>query len=86
MLIYVDDIIVTSSSQETVTALLKDLRSEFALKDLGELSYFLGIEVTPIQGGILLKQEKIYRRYFGKSWYAKMQDILYTFSCNGEIV
>jgi histone deacetylase 1/2 len=58
MLIYVDDIIVTSSSQEVVTALLKDLRSEFALKDLGELSYFLGIQVTPIQGGILLKQEK----------------------------
>jgi histone deacetylase 1/2 len=86
MLIYVDDIIVTSSSQETVTALLKDLRLEFALKDLGELSYFQGIEVTPIQGGILLKQEKIYKRYFRKSWYAKMQDILYTFSCNGEIV
>jgi histone deacetylase 1/2 len=58
MLIYVDDIIVTSSSQEAVTTLLKDLRSEFALKYLGELSYFLGIEVTPVQGGILLKQEK----------------------------
>jgi adenine/guanine phosphoribosyltransferase-like PRPP-binding protein len=32
MLIYVDDIIVTSSSQEAVAALLKDLRSEFALR------------------------------------------------------
>jgi hypothetical protein len=58
MLIYVDDIIVTSSSSEAVAALLRDLRSEFALKDLGNLSYFLGIEVTPTQGGILLKQEK----------------------------
>jgi hypothetical protein len=46
MLIYVDDIIVTSSSSEVVAALLKDLRSEFALKDLGDLNYFLGIEVT----------------------------------------
>jgi histone deacetylase 1/2 len=55
MLIYVDDIIVTSSSQEVVTALLKDLRSEFALEDLGELSYFMGIEVTPVQGGIHYK-------------------------------
>jgi hypothetical protein len=34
MLIHVDDINVTSSSQEAVTTLLKDLRSEFALKDL----------------------------------------------------
>jgi histone deacetylase 1/2 len=58
MLVYVDDIIVTSSSAEAVTALLKDLRADFALKDLGELSYFLGIEVKPMQGGILLKQEK----------------------------
>jgi histone deacetylase 1/2 len=57
MLIYVDDIIVTSSSPEAVTTLLKDLRSEFALKDLGELNYCLGIEVAPIQGGIRLKQE-----------------------------
>jgi histone deacetylase 1/2 len=58
MLIYVDDIIVTSSSTEAIPALLKDLRTDFALKDLGELNYFLGIEVKPIQGGILLKQEK----------------------------
>jgi histone deacetylase 1/2 len=58
MLIYVDDIIVTSSSPEAVAALLRDLRKEFALKDLGNLSYFLGIEVTSTQGGILLKQEK----------------------------
>lgn len=34
------------------------MRLEFALKDLGELSYFLGIEVAPIPGGILFKQEK----------------------------
>jgi histone deacetylase 1/2 len=48
MLIYVDDIIVTSSSTDAVSALLKDLRADFALKDLGELKYFLGIEVKPI--------------------------------------
>ena len=45
MLIYVDDIIIASSSQDATSALLKNLRSEFALKDLGELHYFLGIEV-----------------------------------------
>jgi histone deacetylase 1/2 len=58
MLIYVDDIIVTSSSPEAVSALLKDLKAEFALKDLGELNYFLGIEVEPMKGGIIIKQEK----------------------------
>ena len=58
MLIYVDDIIVTSSSSEAVTALLKDLGSEFALKDLGDLSFFLGIEVKQTDNGIVLSQEK----------------------------
>jgi hypothetical protein len=45
VLVYVDDIIVASSSQETTNALLKDLEKEFALKDLSKLHYFLGIEV-----------------------------------------
>jgi hypothetical protein len=45
MLIYVDDIIIASSSIEVVVALLRDLKVSFALKDLGDLHYFLGIEV-----------------------------------------
>lgn len=45
LLVYVDDIIVASSSLEATTALLKDLEKDFALKDLGDLHYFLGIEV-----------------------------------------
>ena len=45
VLIYVDDIIVTSSSNDAITKLLKNLGSEFALKDLGDLHFFLGIEV-----------------------------------------
>ena len=43
VLVYVDDIIVASSRQEATTCLLKDLKLEFALKDLGGLHYFLGI-------------------------------------------
>jgi histone deacetylase 1/2 len=58
MLIYVDDIIVTSSSSDAVAALLKNLRSDFALKDLGELHYFLGIEVKKVSDDILLNQAK----------------------------
>lgn len=38
---YVDDIIVASSSQEASNALLRDLECDFALKDLGDLHYFL---------------------------------------------
>jgi histone deacetylase 1/2 len=43
--IYVDDIIVTSSSDKAISVLLQDLNTDFALKDLGNLHLFLGIEV-----------------------------------------
>lgn len=59
VLIYVDDIIVTNSSNDAITTLLKDLNSEFALKDLGDLHFFLGIEIKrDREGGIHLSQEK----------------------------
>jgi hypothetical protein len=57
-LIYVDDIIVTSSSPAAIDALLIDLKKDFALKDLGPLHYFLGIEVKKLDNGLLLTQEK----------------------------
>jgi hypothetical protein len=41
LLIYVDDIIIASSSSPAVDALLRDLKSDFALKDMGSLHYFL---------------------------------------------
>jgi hypothetical protein len=41
-----------------VDAMLKDLRSDFALKDLGRLHYFFGIEVQHISNGIHLSQGK----------------------------
>ncbi|XP_066385230.1 uncharacterized protein [Miscanthus floridulus] len=56
--VYVDDIIVASSSQDATNALLQDLQQEFALKDLGDLHYFLGIEVKRKQGGLVLSQER----------------------------
>jgi histone deacetylase 1/2 len=58
MLIYVDDIVVASSSEKAVDALLHDLGMDFALKDLGDLHYFLGIEVQRVSDGIILSQEK----------------------------
>jgi hypothetical protein len=46
VLVYVDDIIVCSSIVEAGDKLLKELSLSFAVKDLGNLSYFLGIAAT----------------------------------------
>jgi hypothetical protein len=58
VLVYVDDIIIASSSQEATSCLLKNLEEDVALKDLRDLHYFLGIEVTKVKDGILLTQHK----------------------------
>jgi hypothetical protein len=58
ILVYVDNIIVASSRSNAARALLKELGDEFALKDLGELHYFLIIEVAQNRDGIVLTQEK----------------------------
>jgi hypothetical protein len=58
LVVYVDDIVVTSCSQDVIMTLLQDLRYDFALKDLGELHYFLGIQVTKQRDELLLTQEK----------------------------
>ena len=57
-LVYVDDIIAVSSSDMAIDRLLLNLQDDFALKDLGPLHYFLGIEVLDCSGELLLTQTK----------------------------
>lgn len=46
VLVYVDDILITGSSVEYIAYLKQQLNMKFALKDLGNLKYFLGIQVS----------------------------------------
>nr|KYP74640.1 hypothetical protein KK1_007327 [Cajanus cajan]KYP74657.1 hypothetical protein KK1_007344 [Cajanus cajan] len=59
LLLYVDDIILTASSDELRKFIISCLSSKFAMKDLGPLSYFLGINVTRHVGGLFLSIKKI---------------------------
>uniref|UniRef100_A0A803QBT0 Reverse transcriptase Ty1/copia-type domain-containing protein n=1 Tax=Cannabis sativa TaxID=3483 RepID=A0A803QBT0_CANSA len=61
VLVYVDDILVTGSDSQVVTRLIAALNSEFSLKDLETVNYFLGIEVTYIVDGIHICQAKYAR-------------------------
>jgi hypothetical protein len=58
LLLYVDDIILTASTPVLLQQLTDRLRAEFALKDLGPLHYFLGIEVVRRPDGFFLHQKK----------------------------
>ncbi|CAA7042096.1 unnamed protein product [Microthlaspi erraticum] len=58
MLVYVDDIIITGNSPPHISRFIASLSQRFSLKDLGTLSYFLGIEVTRTQNGLHLFQHR----------------------------
>jgi hypothetical protein len=58
ILVYIDDIIIVSSDQRATERLLHKLSQDFTLKDMGELHYFLGIEVCKVNDRITLTQKK----------------------------
>jgi hypothetical protein len=58
LLAYIDDIIIASSSDQAIDALLLYLHSDFTLKDLDPFHSVLGVQVTPISDGLLFSQEK----------------------------
>ena len=58
ILVYVDDIIVASNDPKEVTKLEEFLNDKFKLKDLGDLKYFLGLEVARSNTGISVSRRK----------------------------
>ncbi|KZV50864.1 Cysteine-rich RLK (receptor-like protein kinase) 8 [Dorcoceras hygrometricum] len=58
LIVYVDDIILSGNDEEEICRLKKCLASEFEVKELGPLRYFLGMEVARSKKGIYVSQRK----------------------------
>ncbi|KAL0641199.1 hypothetical protein Bca4012_102625 [Brassica carinata] len=58
LLVYVDDIIITGSDKEGIIATKEFIKSMFEIKDLGEMKYFLGIEICRSKEGLFMSQRK----------------------------
>lgn len=58
VLVYVDDIVIMGNDSASVERFITLLGNRFSLKDIGALSYFLGIEAHETSKGLLLTQQK----------------------------
>ena len=58
LIVYLDDIILTSDNETELAALKQKLAKEFQIKDLGILKYFLGMEFARSKEGIFVDQRK----------------------------
>lgn len=57
-LIYVDDVLLMGNDAHKINQVKINLQSQFSIKDLGPLKYFLGIEVARCSKGFVISQRK----------------------------
>lgn len=57
-IIYVDDILVSSKSNQEIQNFITDLKKSYSITDLGEVKYYLGIEIRKNEGNFYLCQKK----------------------------
>ncbi|GKA78154.1 uncharacterized mitochondrial protein-like protein, partial [Tanacetum coccineum] len=67
LLVYVDDLILTGNQPHVLMAFIERLNREFAIKNLGELNYFLGLEVTYTTNVLFLNQSKYAKEILTRS-------------------
>lgn len=75
-----DDLLLTGSSPETIIAYKKELGLQYKMRDLGIVQRYLGIEFTHSIAGIFLHQSLYVNYLFGRTWDARQQTRLRSFS------
>ena len=75
ILIYINDILITRPDIFKVENFIAEFSTKFALKDLGALSYFLGIEVLYDIYFIFLSQKKFIRDLLSRIEMINYKDI-----------
>jgi hypothetical protein len=70
--IYVDDIVFGGSSHNLVAKFADEMSREFEMSMMGELQYFLGLQIKQVKGGTFVHQTKYMKDMLRKF---QMQDV-----------
>lgn len=58
LVVYVDDVLITGPKLEKIDEVKEYLHKAFTIKDLGQASYFLGVELLKTNNGLYVNQRK----------------------------
>ena len=64
--IYVDDIIFGATNEKLCEEFSKTMQGEFEMSMMGELTFFLGLQIKQRKDGIFISQTKYYRELLKK--------------------
>jgi len=85
LLLYVDDIVLTASSVGLLRRTIGALQQEFAMKDLGELHHFLGMEVQCCGDGLFLSQRQYMIDILNRAGMADCKPVSTPVDCNSKL-
>jgi Reverse transcriptase (RNA-dependent DNA polymerase) len=68
LIVYVDDILLTGSDTVEMKRIKSNLATEFEVKELDPLRYFLGIEVANAPNGVFFSQQKYVLELLHEAW------------------
>ncbi|GJZ66842.1 putative ribonuclease H-like domain-containing protein [Tanacetum coccineum] len=71
--VYVDDIIFGSTNKELCTGFEKLMKDKFQMSSMGELTFFLGLQVQQKEDGIFISQDKYVAKILKKFNYSDVK-------------
>jgi hypothetical protein len=83
--IYVDDIIFGSTSQDYCDEFGKMMTNEFEMSMIGELSYFLGLQIKQLKNGTFVSQDKYIKDMLKKFCMEDAKGISTPMGTNGSL-
>nr|GEZ12196.1 uncharacterized mitochondrial protein AtMg00810-like [Tanacetum cinerariifolium] len=72
--VYVDDIIFGSTKKELCNAFEKKMHEKFQMSSMGELTFFLGLQVKQKQDGIFINQDKYIAEILKKYEFSEVKN------------